>query len=153
MALEYTFYGAADATSEELRSLIAAAVGGSVTPDGTILREGMHVTAARVGSDDAHSTTRLFGFDHRVTAIFRFANLSTTGISEHNSVLMVAAVLAVFDTYPALGVLLFNGEEAVLQRFEDGVVFNCDWEDWSEVDEMAPLLAGHQVRPLPQPLL
>ena len=153
MAREYTFYGAADTTSEHFRSVIAGAVGGSAGADGTIFVDGMYISAFSVDSAEKHSITRLFGFEHRVTAIFRFDNMSTPSIAEHNTVLMAIAVLAVFDAYAKPGVLLFNGEEAILQRLDDGVVFDAEWEEWAEIPDVGALMAAHSKRRLPQPLL
>jgi hypothetical protein len=153
VSLFYTFYGEADVTTDEIRSVMAAAVGGTVGADGTIFRDGMNVTAFRVEPEDAHSTTGHFGFQHRVTAVFNFSNRASAETGDHNVALMVEAVLAFFDVYPGRGVLLFNGEEVVLQRLGDGVEFNSEWEDWSEVNEVAPLVARHSLHKLAQPLM
>jgi hypothetical protein len=66
---------------------------------------------------------------------------------------MVEAVLAFFDAYPGRGVLLFNGEEAILQRLGDGIEFGSDWDDWLELPEVTPIVARHSLRRLGQPLL
>jgi hypothetical protein len=153
MALEYIFHSAADATPEDFRSVIAAAVGGAVAADGTIFLEGMYVIVYSADPTEAQATTRLFGFDHRISALFRFSNLSSPATARHNTVLMVVAVLSVFDRFAQPGVLLFNGEQAVLQKLDGGVVFDEDWEDWSEVDEVTPFVAAHTRRRLAQPLL
>jgi hypothetical protein len=153
VAREYTFYGAADTTSDDLRSVIAAAVGGSMAADGTIFLEGMYITARSVSPADRHSTTLLFGFDHRITVIFRFSNLARGSTAEHNTSLMAIAILALFDAYGEPGVLLYNGEEVILQKLDGGVVFNEDWEEWFEIDDLAPVLAAHARQRLPQPLL
>lgn len=63
------------------------------------------------------------------------------------------AVLQVFDRYDGAGVLLFNGEEVVLQRLNGGVVVDSKWEDLADIPELAALVAALQVTPLPQPLL
>ena len=34
----------------------------------------------------------------------------------------------------------------------DGVEFDSEWEDWSEVNEVAPLVARHSLHKLAQPL-
>ena len=153
MSLFYTFYGEADVSSEDFRALLAAATGGTIAPDGTIFREGLNVTAFRVGPDEARATAGYFGFEHRVSAVFNLANRATPEVREHNTVLMVEAVLAYFDAYPGRGVLLFNGEEAILQRLDGGIEFGSDWEDWLELPEVAPLVARHSLRRLGQPLL
>ena len=66
---------------------------------------------------------------------------------------MVASVLAYFERYGGREVLLFHGEEVVIQRLTDEVVFRSEWEEWFTIPEMAPLLAGHVVESLPQPFL
>jgi hypothetical protein len=65
----------------------------------------------------------------------------------------VRAVLQFFDTYPGEGVLLFNGEEVVLQRLHGSVVVDSKWEELADIPELATLVAALEVAPLPQPLL
>jgi hypothetical protein len=153
MSLFFTYYGEVGVATGDLQKLIAAAVGGTVSSHDTIFCPGMNVTAHRVDDDDEDSTGRYFGFVERVTATFNFDSQVPDDVSEHNTALMVRAVLALFDAYPGRGVLLFNGERVVLQRLSDGVEFDAEWEDWAELDEVRPLLAAHQQRKLPQPLM
>jgi hypothetical protein len=152
VSLFYTFYGAADASSDAIRAVMASAVGGTVGDDGSIVRDGMHVTAYRVEPAEAHATTGHFGFEHRVTAIFTFANLASADVADHNTALMAEAVVAFLEAFPGRGVLLFNGEEVILQRLDDGIEFGADWEDWAELPGVRPLVARHAVRALAQPL-
>ncbi|MFC7533850.1 SitI3 family protein [Actinoplanes sp. GCM10030250] len=153
MAIEYTLRSDARAEQDDLRKLLVTALDGRSGPDGTVFRDGMYVTAWQVPEGEGYEVTRLLGFEHRVTAVFHFDNLADPATRDHNVAAMVGAVLAHFDQYRSHGVLLFNGEEIVLQRLTDEVVFNSDWEDWSELDEVAPLLVGHALRSLPQRLM
>jgi hypothetical protein len=66
---------------------------------------------------------------------------------------MVHVLIAFAQSRDGTGVLLHNGERAVLQYGKDGVVFDADWEDWTENGEVAPLLTQFASRTLPQPLL
>jgi hypothetical protein len=97
--------------------------------------------------------TSVFGFPHRVTASFRLSNRVSEQVRELNVGLMMRAVLSFFDTYPGDGVLLFNGEEVVLQKLTGQVSVNSDWEDRTELAGLRMLRAGRDFRPLPQPLL
>ena len=135
MATEFDWYGDAEVDIATLRAFIADATGGEQHPDGTVHLDGMSITA-RVGSDT-----------------FRFANLADAATTDHNTALMVHVLIAFAQTHGGSGVLLYNGEEAVLQYGEDGIVFASDWEDWTENSEVAPLLAQFTSRVLPQPLL
>jgi len=153
MAIEYDWRGSADIDTSTLRDFIATAVGGAQQPDGTVFREGLQVFARGVSGDDVDSTTALFGFDERFAATFRFANLATAATTEHNTALMVHVLIVFAQSHGGKGVLLFNGEEAVLEYGDDGIVFASDWEDWSENSEVAPLLTQFASRVLPQPLL
>ena len=153
MSLFFTFYGEADVSTDDLLRLIAAAVGGSLGDRDTVFVPGMNVTAHRVDEDEEDSTGQYFGFLERITATFNFDNLSSEEVTEHNTALMAVAVLAVFDRYPGRGVLLFNGERAVLGRLSDKVVFDSDWDDWSEMSEVLPLVAANETGKLPQPLI
>ncbi|GAA1817489.1 hypothetical protein HC028_21095 [Planosporangium flavigriseum] len=153
MAMEYRLYGAADMTTEEIFSFMADAIDGSVSPEGFAQREGMTVTAYRVDSGEEASAAGLFGFPHHVTATFRFSNTAPSQVRERNTALMIEAVLRFFDRYPGDGVLLFNGEEVVLQRLAGDLALDRDWEDWTDVPGMSEVIAGREQRLLPQPLL
>jgi hypothetical protein len=142
MATEYTYYSAADLTIEELRSVVVAALGGFV-------REGMSASAHRVDRGDEAAAPQLFGFPHRVTCRFRFS-ATRPDLEEHNTALMVGAFLAIADRTGADSVLLFNGEEAVLQSVGGEAVFAADWETPPEV---SALRTGRRVAQLAQPLL
>jgi hypothetical protein len=152
VATEFDWYGDAEVDIATLRAFIADATGGEQYPDGTVRLDGMYITA-RVGSDDDDEVVPLFGFDERFSATFRFANLADAATTDHNTALMVHVIIAFAQTHGGSGVLLYNGEEAVLQYGEDGIVFASDWEDWTENSEVAPLLAQFTSRVLPQPLL
>src|SRR6266511_4117402 len=153
MATEYDFYGDADVPTDEIRALAAAAVGGVIQPSVLIVTDGMYVDAYRVDRGDEISATARFGFQHRVTMIFRFYNKTAAEVRSRNVVLMLRAVLSYFDKYSGRGVLLYNGEEVTLQRLDGDVEFSIDWEDWTDVEGAAPLVAGHAVRRLNQPLM
>lgn len=149
MAVEFTWYGDADVDTPTLRSFLVAAVSGAQQPDGTVFRDGLQVFARHAPGDDV----ALFGFDQRFRATFRFANLADPATTERNTALMVHVLIAFAQSHGGNGVLLFNGEQAVLQYGADGVVFASDWEDWTENAEVAPLLTQFASRILPQPLL
>jgi hypothetical protein len=153
MATEYDFYGSADVSTDEIRDLVLGAVGGTVQPDGLVVTDGMSVNAFRVDSGDEMTATRRFGFEHTVTMIFRFYNNRPPEVTRQSMSLMVRAVLTCFDRLPGPGVLLYNGEEVTLQRLGGDVEFNSDWEVWSEIPDVAGIVARHVARPLAQPLL
>lgn len=148
MATEYTYFGAADLETAELRSVVAASLGATLSPDGSMSRDGLWVSAYRVEPEDVATAPHLFGFEHRVTVTFRFSSMHRE-LDEHNTALMVGVVLALST---ADGVLLFNGEEAVMQTSGGEVTFASDWEDWDE-PEVAALMRDHRIAPLAQPLL
>ncbi|MEV8504890.1 SitI3 family protein [Actinoplanes sp. NPDC051475] len=152
MATEYTYYSAADLTTEELRSVVVAALSGSISADGTVVREGLSTSAHRVDRGDEAAAPQLFGFAHRVTCRFRFS-ATRPDLEEHNTALMVGAFLAIADRTGADSVLLFNGEEAVLQSVGGEAVFAADWEDWETLPELSALRVGRRVAQLAQPLL
>ena len=154
MSVFFTFYGEANLTTGALRYLMAQAVGGTISPEGFIFREGMDITALCVADDDEEeSTGAYFGFTERVSVTFTFHYLAGLELTDHNTALMVLAVLAVFDAAPGRGVLLYNGSQVVLQRLDDGVEFDSEWADWSQNAETAPLLDHYPSRLLAQPLL
>jgi hypothetical protein len=148
MAIEYTYYSAADLDTDGLRSLVAAVLGAAVSPDGSMFRDGLWVNAYRVEPVDVATAPGLFGFQHRVTITFRFSS-TRRDLEQHNTALMVGVVLGLAR---ADGVLLFNGEEAVIQTSSGQVTFAAGWEDWDE-PEVAALVRDHKVAPLAQPLL
>jgi hypothetical protein len=152
MAIEYTYYSAADLSTEELRSMVAAALSGALTDDGAVVREGLSASASRVNPGDEATAPRLFGFTHRVTVRFRFSG-TRPELEENNTALMIGAVLALVDRTGTDSVLLFNGEEAILQSVGGDVVFAGDWEAWESLPQAAALRAGRRVGTLAQPLL
>jgi hypothetical protein len=152
MALEYTYYSAARLTTVELRSLVASWLAGSLMPDGEIVREGLRAFAHGTEADEEAAAPALFGFSHGVAVRFRFA-ANREDLREHNTALMVGVVLAIADRTRADSVLLFNGEEAILQVTGGEVIFSDDWEDWEGAPEAVALKAGHRVGHLAQPLL
>jgi hypothetical protein len=152
MAIEYLLYSAASVSLEELQTFFAGAVGGDIGHGGTVFREGMYVTVFRVPEDERDSTIPQFGFEHLITATFHFSNLADQQTEARNTALMVAAVLAFFHRY-GHGVLLFNGERVVIQHLTEETVFSHEWDEWLEAQEVAPLIVGHRIDNLPQPLL
>jgi hypothetical protein len=149
MAIEYTYYGAADLDSDGLRSAVAATLGASISPDGSMTRDGLWVVAYRVADDELARAPALFGFVHRITVDFRFSS-THRDLEQHNTALMLGVVLSLSGTD---GVLLFNGEEAVAQTAGGEVTFAAGWADWDDMPEVAALRRDHKVAPLPQPLL
>ncbi|XVU26107.1 SitI3 family protein [Actinoplanes sp. CA-054009] len=153
MALEFDWSGDTEVDTATLRAFIAATIGGDQHPDGTIFLSGMYVTARAVTGDDVNPAIALFGWEERFSATFRFANQASQKTTEHNIALMAHVLIAFAQRYGGNGLLLYNGDEAVLQYGADGVTFSADWEDWSENDEVAPLLTQFANTALPQPLL
>ena len=153
MALEFDWSGDAVLDTETLRAFIATATGGEPRPDGTVFLNGMYVMARAVSGDDVNPAIALFGFEERFTATFRFANRASAAATERNIAVMAHVVIAFAQSHGGSGVLLFNGEEAVLQYGADGIVFASQWHDWSENGRVAPLLDQFANRVLPQPLL
>lgn len=153
MADEYTWHGDADVDSPSLRQFIADTTGGEQHQDGTIFLPGMYVTARHVVGDDINPAVGLFGFDDHFRATFRYSSRADQATTAHAVALMVHAVIAFWSRYGGHGVLLFNGEMAVLQYGEGDMVLAADWDDWSENSEVAPLLTQFSSRVLPQPLL
>ena len=153
MAIEFDWIGDTDVDTASLRAFIATVTGGDQHADGTVFLDGMYVMADVTPEEDLDPATMVFGFDERFSATFRFANLATKSTHDHNTALMVHVLIAFAQSYGGNGVLLFNGEQAVLQYGEDGVIFDAEWEDWTENAEVAPLLTQFASRTLPQPLL
>ncbi|GAA2647939.1 SitI3 family protein [Paractinoplanes durhamensis] len=153
MAVEYTWYGDSELDTPTLRAFIAMATGGDQHKDGTVFLPGMYVSSLGVLDDEANPAMSLFGFEDRIRATFRFSARADTPTTEHAAALMVRTVIAFASRFGGRGVLLFNGEIAVLQYDDDGVVLASDWEEWPENSEIAPLLTQFPSRVLAQPLL
>lgn len=152
MAEEYTWHGDADIETDGLRRFITVATGGEQHEDGTIFVPGMYVTAYRVADEEANPAMELFGFGDRFRATFRYSSRADEATTAHAAALMVHTVIAFWSRFGGHGVLLFNGETAVLQ-YGDTLILDADWEDWSENSEVAPLLSQFPNQVLPQPLL
>jgi hypothetical protein len=149
MATEYTYYGSADLDTESLRTRVAGALDATLSSDGLVVRDGLTAAAYRIGPGEEATAPGLFGFCHRITVRFRFSP-SRRDQQERNTALMVGAVLGLAGTD---GVLLFNGEEAVVRSSADDTVFATDWEEWDDMPEVVALKASHRAAPLAQPLL
>ena len=67
----------------------------------------MYVTAYWEPDEERNPAIRLFGFEPRITATFRFANLADEPTRDHNAGLMVASLLAFFERYGGSSVLPF----------------------------------------------
>jgi contact-dependent growth inhibition (CDI) system CdiA-like toxin len=100
VALEYTFLGSADVSTQDMLAFMADAIGGVVTDGGFVQGNGLQVAAYRVAPGEEASASRLLGFTHRVTATFRFANLAAPELSNSNEELMMTSVVQFFETYP-----------------------------------------------------
>jgi len=153
MATEYKLYSAAELSTDEIVTYLTNALDASGTPGGYLERDGLQVTAYAVPATEAVTAASVFGFNHRVTATFRFDGLSAEAVRTANTVLMVRAVLALFGEYRADGVLLFNGEEVVVQRLNGEVSLNGDWEDFAEIEDLKRIATMYPLRTVPQPLL
>ncbi|MCU7722808.1 SitI3 family protein [Actinoplanes sp. KI2] len=151
MALEYVYYGAADLGAGELHSMLAGLLDGTVVDDITVERDGLSVASWRETPGEEARAASLFGFTHRITAIFRFQNLRRE-LEDQNTAVMIGCVLGILQRTGADGVLLFNGEEAVLRCVDGKAVFSDDW-DWGDSAEVTAIRSGHRVARLVQPLL
>jgi hypothetical protein len=153
MADEYTWHGDADLDTSDLRTFITAATGGEQHQDGTIFLMGMYITASHVAGDDINPVIGLFGFDGRFRATFRYSARADEATTAHAVALMVHTVVAFWNRYGGHGVLLFNGEIAVLQYGDGEMILDAEWEDWFDNSEVAPLRTQFASRVLAQPLL
>jgi hypothetical protein len=153
MATEYTWYGDAEIDTDSLRAFIATATAGEQHADGTIFLPGMYVTAARAEGDDVNPAVALFGFGERFRATFRLSRQAGEPAQQHATALMAHTLIAFATTVGGNGVLLFNGEDNVLQYSGGTVTFGAEWEDWAENPETAGLLTQFPSQVLPQPLL
>jgi len=124
---------------------------GTTTDDITVDRDGLSVASWRAKPGEEARAASLFGFSHRITAIFRFHNLRRE-LENHNTAVMIGCVLGILQKTRADGVLLFNGEEAVLRCVGGEAVFSDAW-DWDDSPEAAAIRSGHRVARLGQPLL
>jgi hypothetical protein len=150
MAIEYTYYSAVEQDSASLRARVGSTLDARLSPDdGSVVREGLWAVAYRVEPGDEATAPGRFGFPHRATVSFRLSSTHRE-LEEHNTALMVGTVLSLAA---GDGVLLFNGEEAVIRISGGEVTFAAGWEDWDDMPEVVALRREHPVAPLAQPLL
>lgn len=153
MAIEYDWYGDAEIDTPSLRAFIVTATAGEQHEDGTVFLPGMYVTGGHVEPDDANPAIALFGFEDRFRGTFRLSKQADEPAQQHAEALMAHTLIAFATQVGGHGVLLFNGEENVLQYGDGAVTFGAEWEEWAENPETAPLLTQFPSRILPQPLL
>jgi hypothetical protein len=152
MALEYVLYAAADLTTEEFLAFLAETLNAPIFYN-FVSCDGLQITAYREDPGEEAFSAEEFGFPHRLTATFQFANLAPRQLRDENTVLMVSTTLTFLNRYSSSGVLLFNGERVVLQKLNGQVELDRDWEeDWT-LPGMDTVIAGLSQRPLPQPFL
>ena len=150
MAVEFKVATEAAIEPAVLAAFFADAIGGDADDEATVFRDGMYVTSRSVPEDDMIAA---LGFDQKTRATFRFANLASEATEDHNTALMVGAVIGLFDRFGGRGLLLFNGERVVAERVDGELVFADDWADWLTGDEVAAVVAERPVRKLTQILL
>jgi hypothetical protein len=154
MAIEYDWYGDAGIDSDALRAFIATATGGHQNAEGTVFVTGMYVMASHTaGEDERNPAIALFGFEDRFSATFRLSPQIDDETTAHVEALMAHTLIAFATQVGGHGVLLFNGEDNVLQYGDGEVTFGAEWDEWAENPETAPLLTRFPSRVLPQPLL
>ena len=145
MALEYTVAAEVEVAPAVLATFFAAAIDGVVGAEETVFRDGMYVMSHNVTEEDAIPA---MGFAHKTGMTFRFANVGSEETEEHNTALMVGAVIAFFDRFGGRGFLMFNGERIIAERVDGELVFADDWAEWLDGDEVAALVAERPVRKL-----
>jgi hypothetical protein len=151
MALEFIWYGDTEISNDALRGFLANATGGTLQPDGDVATEDFSAFGRRTTGDDVNPSVILFGFDQRFRVTFRFANLAAPATTDRNLAVMASTVISFAQQHQGNGVLLFNGDEAVLMYGPGGIEFGSEWDDWTDNAETAPLLSQFPSRPLPQP--
>ncbi|AEV86648.1 hypothetical protein ACWT_5631 [Actinoplanes sp. SE50] len=152
MATEYIVQSDADVRSDELTGFFESTLGELAT-DRTIVLPGLFVTPDRPPEDERDETTRRLGFDHRVTATFRFHNLADPQTRDHNVAVMVGAVLAFYDRFGGSGALFYNDDVLTVQWTPREIVVNRDWTEFFEIDAVVAVIGDRPVRHLGQPLL
>jgi hypothetical protein len=150
---DYELLGEADLSHDGFYSFIQAAVDGRPTESNFMIAEGMGVYAERTTSGDERSAADRFGFTHRVSATFRLSSHASEEVLAQAEVVMYRTVIEFFERFPGRGVLLYNGEEVTIQKLDNGIEINSDWEEWTDNPGLQPLINGYPYRPLPQPLL
>jgi hypothetical protein len=153
VAIEYDLRSDAEVDDGALLAFFAASVGADAVLEGVAYRSGMSVTAIAADDEEVDSTGRAFGFKQRSTVVFRFSDMLDEDIRDRNAAMMVGAALTFFGNPGRRGVLLFNGEMALIQSLDDGLVVSDEWEEWLDGEETAGLLAGRPVQSLHQPYL
>ncbi|WP_328459357.1 SitI3 family protein [Actinoplanes sp. NBC_00393] len=146
MAIEYTLLCDAGCGAAELQAFFRTEIHGDLDHGETVFCHGMYVTTRPIPDGEQKE---LFGFEPRIAATFHFSDLADDATDARNTACMVRSVLGLVTRYGCCGVLLFNGDLAITQWTPDEVVFDCDWEPWSQVE----LISAHPMRRLPQPLL
>ncbi|WP_328459371.1 SitI3 family protein [Actinoplanes sp. NBC_00393] len=147
MAIEYTYYGAAALGTEALQNLLFTAIGGQPAAHGWLVHDGLTIAPFHVDPGEEAIAAKRLGFAHRVTVCFRFPS-AHMGLQAPNIALMVRAVLSIFEQTGADGVLLFNGEEAVLRCVDGEVLASADWQAWEGFAEVTELMADVRTAPL-----
>jgi hypothetical protein len=152
MALEYVLYTSADLTPADFDAFLYAAIGGT-RMDGYLRIGALDATALAEDPDDQAPIAGLLGFTNRLTVTFRLSNRAGAAETDEATVLMIRAVRAFFDRYPADGALLHDDSHVILERLAGApTVIDLGWDDWTEIPGMADAVDGLERRVLAQPL-
>lgn len=158
MAIEFTLEATAVLSETEALDYFAGLLGCDERHTATYAaRSDLQVDTATWPTDDDPEIRALLG-DAATYLSVTFRELKNIGsetaaASERD---VVTTVIQFFKDHPsAKGILMYNGEEILLQHLDDGIVFDerLRQSDYNRHGLLDPLLAQHPVRRLDQVFL
>lgn len=149
MALEFSLVLETPCTPLALLTTIAHDTGLTWSDDSHLLGQGVWISAIEETARGQALMEELFGFRSTVVVGFRINPKEDYQEGKHT---VLRATMVVLKQNVDHAVLLFNGEDIVLQAAGQRLLLNADWGQWPAT-QLAEVTLPYELRPLPSPLL
>lgn len=150
MAVEFSLVISTDIEPIQALHIVFKKVGLEWRDSNTYLvGPGVLVSSIRKGALGQSVIEEAFGFRPNISVFFRISPKEDYEKGRHT---LLQATIELLRQVPGDAVLLFNGENIVLQRIGGQLVLNEEWGNWTP-SQLADVTLPHELRNLPSPLL
>lgn len=149
MALEFSLEAAMDVEPNHALHLIADTIGVSWADQDHLSGLGVRISAINGTDLRKLVIADAFQFVPSLSVGFRVQPKENYQEGKHT---VLRAVMVLLDHFSGDAVLLFNGEDVVLQRLNSSLVINNYWSQWSTA-QLAEIDQPYELRTLISPLL
>lgn len=153
MATEYHLSVATPQEPQPVVQLLAEALRLEQQPDGFLVGPGILLGVRPMTGLRRTVLREAFGFDPSLSILFRMYNNAPDDEYSMGKHILIRATMLVLERDPGDAVLLFNGEQVILQRLQGRLALNHDWQEWTSYQLLADVTLPYTLRALPSPLL